>query len=102
MIKMDPDQIKIFGIPWYRKKDWKKLRRVFQDAHLLDDRWDEWLEKAERIFQERKRSGAFVVKVYIDPTDFPEWCAQRGLDIDARARMDFAGEIAMREYRNRD
>lgn len=95
------DQIKIFGIPWYRQKDWKKLRRIFKDADLLDDSFESWLKKAQRLFQETERSGAFVVKAYIDPTDFPKWCAQRGLDVDARARADFAADVAMREYRNR-
>ena len=37
--------------------------------------WKEWLKVAEEMKQGLKAYGHVVLRVYIDPVTFPNWCA---------------------------
>ena len=86
------------GMVWYRRDDWEKLRAIFADSHVLPDTYDQWLQKAEDGYRRFKGGGTIVEKVYIDPETFPDWCRNRGLDIDANARTAFSSEMVRRKY----
>jgi hypothetical protein len=38
--------------------------------------------------------GFLLVKAYIDPDTFPEWCRSHGMEMDAKARVNFAQDYA--------
>lgn len=61
------------------------------------------LGRRRRVGREQRgepRRGLIAERVYIDPDEFPRWCAARGLDLDADARMAFASEAVARKYGN--
>jgi hypothetical protein len=91
--------IRALGIPWYRRDDWNALLAIFVDAAKLPT-YDKWLRRVEQAEKEFKRQGTIAERVYLDPKEFAGWCAARGLDIDAAARMRFAAEAVARKYRN--
>jgi hypothetical protein len=96
---MIPDSVEFVGIPWFHKKDYKKLRKTFVDGHGLPSAFQEWHNKAQAIYNQIKmRGGVTVERVYIDPDTFPAWCRDRGLNIDAQARTRFANEFVARKY----
>ncbi|WP_092235109.1 hypothetical protein [Desulfobacula phenolica] len=95
---MIPQGVKYVGFPWFEKKNFKKLMKLFVDNHLLHDSYGEWLENAEHAYNSLKEKGITVDKVNIDPKTFPSWCKSRGLDIDAKARMEFANEFVARKH----
>ena len=75
---------------------------MFIDGHKLPLSFDKWLKKAQQGFDDYTRKGHTVEKVYIDPDTFPAWCRERGHEIDARARTEFANDVVGRKYVYRD
>jgi hypothetical protein len=90
-------KVSIVGIAWYKREDYDTLLDIFTDSKKLASTYDEWLKDAERLADHLRRNGLAFQKVYIDPKTFPAWCAGKGLNIDAKARMAFAIEFAARK-----
>jgi len=93
-------KVKIIGIPWYRKENYSRFKSLFVDGHNLPDTFDDWLKKSQDLLSCLQSQGHIIEKVYIDPDTFPEWCRRRGLDINSRARTDFANDFVARKYIN--
>lgn len=64
------------------------------DRDILPLTYADWLGKAQKGFDDLRAQGIIAVKAYIDPDTFPDWCRARGLDINAKARMEYANLIA--------
>lgn len=86
--------IRAIGIAWYHPEDYDACLRIMADRHTLPGRFDVWLAKAEAIEKERTSLGYVVVRAFIDPKTFPDWCRSRGLNVDSQARMEYANLIA--------
>lgn len=93
-----PGPVQVVGIGWYRREHYAALKKIFVDGHKLPGTYDEWLKQAERLAAHLTGEGKTVVKAYIDPEHFPAWCKAKGLDIDAKARMEWGNETAIRKY----
>jgi hypothetical protein len=85
-------RVSIVGIAWYKREDYERLKLLFTDGDKLHATYDDWLNGAERLLNQLRRDGQAFQKVYIDPDTFPGWCAARGLDVDAKARVRFSSE----------
>ncbi len=94
------NQIRATGIAWYRQEDYAKIKKIMVDHRKLPDTYKKWLKSAKNTLDHLVAQGHLVEKAYIDPDTFPDWCGQRGLDVDAKARMDFANEFVAIKYRN--
>lgn len=94
--------VSIVGVPWYERADYDPLRRIFIDRDKLPEFYDEWLQAAENLLNDLRKSGQAFRKVRINPATFPAWCASRGLDINAKARMEFTNERVARKYGDPD
>lgn len=97
---MNQSPIRATGIAWFRPEDYDRCRQLFSDGHGLNKRYQDWHQAAQGLYERLTRSGHIVEKVYIDPETFPAWCAERGLNVDAQARMRFANEFVYRKYAN--
>ena len=86
--------IRVTGMVWYHLKDYSAIRRIMADGNKLPATYHEWLMKAETGEKKLTREGHTIMRVYIDPETFPDWCRARGLNIDAQARMQYASFIA--------
>lgn len=91
---MTETPMQIVGMVWYRAEDYDAIRRIMADGHKLPATFDEWRPKAEAGEQRLRVEGKTVFRAFVDPETFPDWCRTRGLDIDAKARNLFAGQIA--------
>jgi hypothetical protein len=91
-------KLQYVGIAWYRKENWEKLLEIFEDAHVLPSTYNQWLKQAEDILRREESLGRIVEKAYIDPETFPAWCRERGLNVDAKARMEFGNDFVARKY----
>lgn len=91
--------IRAVGIPWYRREDYARVRKLFKDGDQFPATFDHWLKAAEKTKQVYEADGYIVLKAYIDPSTFPVWCKTRGLDIDANARTEFGSWFAAQAYR---
>lgn len=79
---------------WYKKEDWATLKELFVDGDKLPRNYQEWLTRAEEMQKQARAAGDAVIKVYIDPETFPEWCAKKGVAMDSEARSQLAIEVA--------
>lgn len=95
-----PLSIRVTGIVWYRPEDYDAILRIMADRHVLPVDFHIWLMQAETGEKKLRRNGHTVVRAYIDPETFPEWCRRHDLNIDAEARMTFANSIAEEHARN--
>lgn len=94
-------KIQLMGIAWYKAENYARLRSLFTDSDKLPLTFEEWAKNAESGINHLRSQGYTIVKVDIDPDSFPAWCASHGMEINAKARIKFAGEGAVREYKNR-
>lgn len=83
----------IQAMVWYKKEDWDQLMTIFSDAHLIPQPYEQWLELAEKAKANVEAQGDQVVKVYIDPETFPQWCEKKGVEPNAEARTSLAIEV---------
>jgi len=89
-----PKQPMLRAMVWYKEEHFEQLLAIFDDAHLIPPTYKEWLVRAETKKDEVTATGDRVIKVFIDPVTFPEWCAEKNLKKDANARSQLAIEVA--------
>lgn len=90
------NQVMAVGMAWYREADYARLKAMFVDGDKLPGTFLRWQDQAEQGRKKLLREGKTVVKAYIDPNTFPEWCAANGHRVDAKGRMAFASADAYR------
>ena len=79
---------------WYKEEHYSRLLDLFDDAELLPKTYGDWLARAEEKKAEVEAAGDQVMKVFIDPETFPEWCAEKNMAKDANSRAELALEVA--------
>lgn len=84
----------IQAMVWYREEHYHQLLSIFDDAELLPPLFTDWLDRAEKKKVEVEAAGDQVIKVFVDPETFPQWCAEKKLKMDANARSQLAIEVA--------
>ncbi len=87
----------IQAMVWYKEEDWEELLSLFSDSHLLPKTYADWLKRAEEKAEAVRNSGNTVIKVFIDPVTFPEWCRKKGIKCDAEARTQLAIDVATKQ-----
>jgi hypothetical protein len=87
-------QPSVQAMVWYKKEDWQILKEMFVDGDMLPKSYDDWLERAEEMQEKVQAQGDAVIKVYIDPQTFPEWCEKKGVEMNSEARSQLAIEVA--------
>lgn len=90
--------IRAVGIPWYELEDYARVLAVMEDAHLLPKVYSLWRMKAEQTERQLRRQGNLVVRAHLRADEFAAWCAARGLNVNAHARMQFANEVAYQQH----
>ncbi|MEE4136810.1 MAG: hypothetical protein V2I32_12085 [Desulforhopalus sp.] len=79
---------------WYRQEHYPELLTLFSDAALLPPTYSAWLSRAEAKKAEVEAAGDQVIKVYIEPEYFGQWCREKNLPTDAESRTRLAIEVA--------
>jgi hypothetical protein len=92
--EQQPHQPTLQAMVWYQEEHYAALLAIFDDSHLLPPSYGDWLLRAEEKKAEVEARGDQVIKVYIDPATFPEWCEKKNLAKDANARAELALEVA--------
>jgi len=64
----------------------------------VDDTYEEWRKNANSAFSEIQASGKKVRKVLIKISKLQEWCSEKGLEPNSKARAEYASTLANREY----
>jgi len=91
--------VRVGGMAWFRREDYDRLRNsVFEDGDVLHDTYAEWFKAAKNGESRLRSQGHLIERVYIDPDEFPQWCAVRGLKVDAKARTKYAAFVVAQKH----
>jgi len=96
------EQKRIAGLVWYRLEDYEAARRLMEDRDKLPATYAAWRINAEQSEKKFQRLGWITTRAYIDPADFVAWCRERGLNLNAEARNQFANSVALDAARSID
>ncbi|MCD5360309.1 hypothetical protein [Chromobacterium aquaticum] len=87
-------KIQIVGMSWYRPETFAKLRAMFEDGDKLHNTYEEWFAAAEMGRKRMEAKNIKVICVDIDPDEFPKWCKENKMKLNAEARNKFSSLIA--------
>ncbi len=99
---MNQPQVQVLGMVWYLEEDFQEAKQLMADSHTLHDTYTQWHKAATAGEQHSRAAGIHVVRAIIKPAEFKQWCEQRGLNIDSKARNAFANHIAMQAVQKGD
>jgi hypothetical protein len=84
----------VVGIAWYQPENFERIRAMYEDGYMLQSTYSEWLATAELGFLHYQSQGINVVKVDIDPEEFPRWCAAQRLRMNSVGRLVYIQFVA--------
>ena len=90
--------LRAVGAYWIEEVDYAAARTMFEDGATLPATWKEWLKVAEEMKKGLEAYGHPVMKVRIDPSTFPAWCAARGTTPGRLGRRLFVAEAVKERY----
>jgi hypothetical protein len=79
---------------WYHREEYLALKAMFTDGKTLPDTFDDWRKIVRHSIDTLRNDPVQIVKAYINPKTFPEWCRARGMRMNAKARTEYAAEYA--------
>src|SRR6267154_5746357 len=83
----------VTALPWYARRDYPALLKLFNDADKLPATYDAWLNRAEGIERQFQSAGFGVARIWIRPVAFAAWCKERNVSPDQGARLTFLNEV---------
>ena len=63
----------VTALPWYDRRDYPALLKLFSDPDKLPATYDAWLERAEGVERQFKRAGFGVARIWIRPVPFADF-----------------------------
>lgn len=79
---------------WYKEEHYQPLLEMFTDKELLPKSFADWEVRAKAAKKEVEAAGDQVIKVFLEPETFAEWCKKNNCPPDAEARSQLAIEVA--------
>ena len=64
----------VAALPWYDRRDYPALLKLFSDPDKLPATYGAWLERAEGVELQFKRAGFSVARIWVRPAPFATWC----------------------------
>ena len=86
------------GVYWIKEEDYSLAMSIFDDSDNLPRTWQEWLKMATEMEHGLKASGHPVMRVFIDPEKFREWCAANGATPGRDGRKRFVAAAVADRY----
>ena len=86
----------VAGVAWYSSTQWQQLREVAADPDRLENTYQEWLVVADQAWKKIEASGIALVKVPVDVSELTDWCRERNIPIDGKARAQYVVEVMKR------
>ena len=86
------------GAYWIKEEDYPTLLQLLEDGDKMPPNWKEWQKMAEEMEQGLKAYGHVVLRVYIDPATFSDWCAAHGTRPGGAGRKKFVAAAVAERY----
>jgi hypothetical protein len=71
------------------------MKELAEDPENMDESYEVWLEAAEKALRNFRAEGCEVRKVDVDVVAFADWCAAKGLPLNASSRSQYAADMAL-------
>ena len=98
MSKIGGYNIRAAGVPWVRAEDWLAFLAIMEDRDDSPVSWEIFNQRSEQFESSLKAQGYIVVRAYIDPETFPDWCRTHGHRVNAEGRGSFAASVAAEKH----
>jgi hypothetical protein len=102
MSNADDKPLPAVGVYWIDEDDYPALLKHFDDGNKMPPSWEEWRRMAVEMEAGLKAYGHPVMRVRIDPSTFPGWCAAHGTDLGREGRKKFVAAAVTERYGNQD
>ena len=89
---MNKSQKKICSIPYYRKDQYDRLRKISIDKETFSISYDEMMTITKSKHKEMEKKGFKVVKIDVDIEELIEWCNSQNATLNPESRTRFALE----------
>ena len=86
-------QVTIYGVCWYKKEQWDRLKEIVPNYEDLDDTFEDWRKSAEKAIANIRRSGGKAQKVKVDTEEMLFWSNENNLALNAQNRAHYATYI---------
>lgn len=83
----------MIGIGFYRREQWSLLRDTAVDAHLLEERYDDWIEVVDSAIVKIRDRGLEPKLVDVDVDKLLAYCKRRGVPNNAETRAKFISKL---------
>jgi hypothetical protein len=60
----------VTALPWYDRRDYPALLKLFSDLDKLPASYDAWLQRAEQVENQLQRAGLAVARIRIRSVPF--------------------------------
>jgi hypothetical protein len=87
------EKVAVAGCAWYRAEQWERLLEISADRDKLEATYEEWVVNALESLQKMRQAGMRVEKMDVDVEELLAWCRARGLQVDGKARSQYAAEM---------
>jgi hypothetical protein len=102
MTDLDDKPLPVVGAYWIDEADYPAVLKLFDDGNKMPRSWAEWHKIAEEMEKGLKAYGHVVMRVRIDPSTFPDWCAAHGTTPGRSARKAFVAAAVAERYGDQD
>lgn len=82
----------VIGIGVYKREQWPLLRETAEDAHLLEESYDDWLDVIHDSLRRIETQGMESELIAVDVQEFLSYCSRKGIRNDASSRSRFVAE----------
>ena len=86
------------GVYWINERDYPALLEIFTDGYKMRRHWKDWLKIAEEMERGLKAYGHVIMRVYIDPSTFPDWCVAHSTSPGGEGRKRFIAAAVADRY----
>lgn len=86
------------GVYWINEEEYPAVLEILSDGTKMPRTWKEWLRMAVEMEAGLKAYGHVVLRVYIDPKTFPDWCAAHGTSPGSEGRRRFVAAAVTERY----
>ena len=90
--------VSAIGMVWYAPEHYAEVKAMMKDGHRLPATYERWQALAEQGERTLSGQGHKVVRAYLVPESFRQFCLARGLEVDAKARTEFASWVAKEQH----
>ena len=86
------------GVFWIDEADYPAVLKILDDGNTLPPVWAEWRKMAVEMETGLKAYGHPVMRVRIDPANFPIWCKAHGTTTGRQGRKLFVAAAVEERY----